>query len=120
MADIRTHMVHGQLDRCRSAVYAGTAPGGLFAADEVDGEVVDMAVPRAVQAVISSAIGVVDDREDPEPHLRSLTTLAAMARAAEVQMHFEVRKLRQDGVSWAQIAEITGMNSRQAAQKRWG
>lgn len=113
-------MIHGQLDRCRSAVSAGTAPGGLFTPPEIEGEVVDHSVPRAVQAVISSAIGVVDDLEDPEPHLRSLTTLAAMAKAAEVQMHFEVLKLRQDGVSWAQIADVTGMKSRQAAQKRWG
>lgn len=113
-------MVAGQLRRCQSAIAAGVGPGGLFSPPELDGDVVDMHVPYAVEAVLGSGASIADGREDPEPHLRALTALAAMERSVEAHLHHEVLKMRREGVSWAQIAEITGMKSRQAAQKRWG
>lgn len=113
-------MVAPQLSRCRSAVIAGTEPGGLFSADESDGRVVDDSVIRAVADMLAVAgTRSYDLVEDPEPHLRRLVALTAMERSVDDWMREAVRSLRKDGVSWAQIAEATGMKSRQAAQKRW-
>lgn len=48
-----------------------------------------------------------------------LAKIAALRDSLESQERWLVAQMRAEGMSWQQIAEATGMKSRQAAQHRY-
>jgi hypothetical protein len=121
MPDIQSHTLPGHFHRCSGAVVAGTAPGGLFSGDSGDELVMpDTAVVDAVVSVLKLAAGRASSAaSDPDPHVRRLQALAYLAGAVDTALFNEVGHLRKEDVSWSEIAEATGMASKQAASYRF-